>query len=128
MFDRTPLPGQNGFVRRWLLLAIGLSALLWTAAARPSSVAPDDINTMSGAESCLVAGDSHAPSDADLQWRAQHNTIAAVTESAWKSALVHAELAATPSACSFDPARAAGSPDPPVRFAPRYLRHTPLLI
>jgi hypothetical protein len=109
------------------LLAIGLSALLWTAAARTALVPPDNIIT-SGLESCLLAGDSHAPSDSDEQWRAQHHTIAAVTESIWKSALVHAELAATRSARPFDTVHAASSPDPPVRSAPHYLRHTPLLI
>ena len=33
------------------------------------------------AGSCLLAGDSHGPGDSDQQWRAQHHTIAAVTES-----------------------------------------------
>ena len=127
-FDRVPVTGQNGRVRRLLLLAMGLSALLWTAAARTGSVPPDDILTMSGVGSCLLAADSHGPSDSDQQWRARHHTIAAVTESVWKSAPVHAALAATPSAQAFETARAAGSPDPPVRSAPHYLRHTPLLI
>jgi hypothetical protein len=111
-----------------LLLAVGFSALLWMAAARTESIPPDDIVTTSGDGSCLLAGDSHAPSDSDQQWRAQHHTIAAVTESVWKSALVHAELAATPAAGAFDTAPAASPPDPPVRSAPHYLRHTPLLI
>lgn len=105
-----------------------LSALLWTAAARTGSIAPGDITTSSGAGSCLAAGDSQGPSDSDQQWRAQHHAIAAVTESIWKSALVHADLAATRAACVFDTARAASSPDPPARSAPHYLRHTPLLI
>ena len=126
-FDHNPVTRQNGLVRRLILLAMGLS-LLWTATARTGSVPPDDIVTMSGVGSCLVAGDSHRPGDSDQQWRAQHHTIAAVTESVWKSALVHAELAATPSARAFDPAGAVSSPDPPVRSAPHYLRHAPLLI
>jgi hypothetical protein len=111
-----------------ILLAISLSAVLWTAAARTGSAPPDDIITMSGVESCVLAGDSHGPSDSQQQWRAQHHTIAAVTESAWKSAPMHAALAATCSARAFDTARAGSSPDPPVRSAPLYLRHTPLLI
>ena len=115
-------------MRRWILLAIGLSALLWTATARTGSVPPDDSTTMSGVASSLLAGSSHGPGDSDQQWHAQHHTIAAVTESVWKSALVHADLAATPSRRAFDTARAPGSPDPPVRSAPHYLRHTPLLI
>jgi hypothetical protein len=112
-----------------IVLAIGLSALLWTATARTESVPQDDIITMSDAGSCLLlSGDSHGSGDSGRQWRAQRHTIAAVTESIWKSPLVHAELAATPSARAFDIARAAGSPDPPVRPSPHQLRHTPLLI
>jgi hypothetical protein len=116
-------------VRGLIVLAIGLSALLWTATARTGSVPQDDIITMSAAGSCLLlTGDSHEPGDSGPQWRAQPHTIAAVTESIWKSALVHAELATAPSARALDISRAASSPDPPVRPAPPYLLHTPLLI
>lgn len=115
-------------MRRLLVLAIGLSALLWTADARTGSAPPDDIILMSGAGSCRLASDSHEPSDSDRQWLAQLGTIAAVTESVWKSTLVHAALAATLTVSTFDTARAVGSPDPPVGSAPHYLRHTPLLI
>jgi hypothetical protein len=111
-----------------MLLALGLSALLWTATAGTGSVPPDDVIAMSDVESCLLAHDSHGTGDSDRQWRARHHTVAAVTESIWKSALVHAELAATRSARGCETARAASSPDPPVRSAPHYLRHTPLLI
>ena len=122
------MTSQNGQVRRLIVLAIGLSAFLWIATVRTGSVAQDDIITMSGVESCLLTGDSPGPDDSDRQWRAQPHTIAPVTESIWKSALVHAELAGTPSARAFDIARAASSPDPPVRPSPHHLRHTPLLI
>jgi hypothetical protein len=83
---------------------------------------------MSGAGSCLVAGASRTPSDSDQQWRAQHHTVAAVTESVWKSAPVHAALAAALAPRAFDTAHASTPQDPPVRSAPLYLRHTPLLI
>ena len=111
-----------------MLLAIGLSAVLWTAAARPETVPPDGISTMVDAGACRLTGDSPCPSDSDRQWRAQQQTIAAVTESVWKTALVHAALAATPSPLVVEPSLAASSPDPPVRSALPYLRHTPLLI
>jgi hypothetical protein len=117
---------QNERVRRVIVLAIGLSALLWTATARTGPVPQDDVITMSDAASVLSG--SHGPGAPDKQWRARHHAIAAVTESIWKSALVHAELAAAPSACAFDAPRAASSPDPPVRPASPYLLHTPLLI
>jgi hypothetical protein len=113
-------------VRRLTLLAIGLSALLWTAAAR-TPVAPDTIAAAGGASQAM-SGEAPEPTDSDRQWRAQQSTVAAVTESAWKSAPVHAAFAATRSAQTFDPSLAAGSPDPPARSALPYLRHTPLLI
>ena len=129
MFDRTPVTRQNGRVRRLILLAIGLSALLWTATAHTGSVPADDIITTSDAASCLLlTSGSHGPGDSDKQWRAPQYPIAAATESIWKSALVHAELATAPSPRAFDSARAASSPDPPVRPASPYLLHTPLLI
>lgn len=122
-------------------LAIGVSALLWIVTARPGPVPPDDIIAMLGVEGSTLAGHSHAGTKgssfedfepphggSDEQWRAQQHTIAAATESAWKSAPVHAALAATRSARPFETARAASSPDLPVRSAPYYLRHTPLLI
>ena len=91
-------------VRRLMLLAIGLFALLWTATARPESVPPDGITAMLAAGSSLVTGESHRTHDSDRQWRAQRDSIAAVTESVWKSAPVHAALAATRLARVFDPA------------------------
>jgi hypothetical protein len=107
---------------------MGLSALLWTATAGTGPMPPDDIVTASNVESCLLVGTSHESGDSGQQWRAHHHTIAAVTESVWKFGVVHAELACTPSPLVFDITRAASSPDPPVRSAPHYLRHTPLLI
>lgn len=111
-----------------MLVAIGLSALLWTAAARPASDLPGGITAMSGVESCALSADTDRPSNADLKWLSQLHTIGIVTESNWKSALVHVELGATRSARSVDISLAASSPDPPAASAPHYLRHTPLLI
>ena len=109
-----------------MLLAIGLSALVWTGAARTHSV-PSDVMTMTGTGACLT-GDPQGPGDSNRQWLAGPHAIAAVTESAWKSAVVHAELAATPSALTFDCQPAHNPRDRPARSAPHYLRHTPLLI
>jgi hypothetical protein len=111
-----------------MLLAIVVSALLWATAARPGSALPDDIITMSGAESCLLAGDSHEPGDSGREWRARHHTTTTATESVWKSAPVHAALAATRLAPAFDTVLATSSPAPAIRSAAPYLRHTPLLI
>jgi hypothetical protein len=114
-----------------MLVALGWSALVWAATAGapsgPSGPA-HDVGTMAVVTSAQLADHTPGPSDTDQQWRAQRHTIAAVTESVWKSGLVHADLAATPAARAFDTFRAASSPDPPVRSTAPYLRHTPLLI
>ena len=126
--DRIGITGQNDFVRRLVLLAIGLSAFLWAMNAGTRTVPPHDIFTMCGGGSCQLSGVSHTPGDSDQQWCGQHHTIAALTESLWKSAPVLAELAAGPSARVFDATRAVSSSDPPDRPAPPHLRPTPLLI
>ena len=119
-------------MRRWLLLTIGLSALLWTVDARTSAIAGSvpsgDIVAMSSVDACLIDSDSNDPGESDRQWRAQHDAVAPVTESVWKSAQVHADLAGTPLPLPFATTRAVSSPDPPSPSAPHYLRHTPLLI
>lgn len=127
-FDPVGLTGQNEIVRRLVLLAIGLSALLWTVAARSGPIPSQDIVKMSGVESRAVAGDSPGPIDPNLQWRAQHDAVAPTTESVWKSAPVHAAIAATRSRRTFETTLAVSSPDPPASPTPPYLRHTPLLI
>ena len=127
-FDRLAASRQNGCVRRLLLIAIGLSALLWAADARTRPIGADRFTLMSGAAAGQVAADSDTSGDSDFQWRARQHTIAAVTESPWKSAPVHAAMAATPAPRTFDPEQSASSPDPPARSALPYLRHTPLLI
>jgi hypothetical protein len=127
-FDGFAPTGQYGNVRRLMLLAIGLSALLWTVAARPAPVPVHDIVSMSAAESCAMSADSPTPLDSDLQWRAEHDAIGPITESMWKSAPVHAALAATRTSHLFDTLFIVSAPDPPAANAPPYLRHTPLLI
>jgi hypothetical protein len=111
-----------------MLLAIGLSALLWTVAARPGSIPVHDAVAMSAAASDAVSADSPTPLDSDLQWRAAHDAIGPITESVWKSAPVHAALAATRIPHLFDTILIVSAPDPPAAAAPPYLRHTPLLI
>jgi hypothetical protein len=126
-FDRAAGSRHDGHVRRVLLLAIGLSALVWAVSARPATEASSHITGLSAGEACQISADSKRSSDSDRQWRAQQHTIAAVTESQWKSAPVHVALA-TASTRTFEPSQAASSPDPPARPVPSYLRHTPLLI
>lgn len=111
-----------------MLLAIGLSAVLWTTAARTGPVPSQDIVKMSGVESRAVSGDSPGPIDPNLQWRAEHDAVAPTTESVWKSAPVHAALAATRAPRIFEVALAVSSADPPPASVLQYLRHTPLLI
>jgi hypothetical protein len=107
-----------------MLLAIGLAALLCVSMTRPGSIQGNDATTISGG----VVAESQSPHESDRQWLAQRRTIAAVTESIWKSAPVHAALAGTASARSCDTSAAAASAASPLHSAPSYLRHTPLLI
>lgn len=137
-FDDWRPAGQDGFVRGILLLAISLSALLWTVAARPAVVdvasgvpvhrSLGEGGSQTSAEARVVAADTEEPSQSQLKWLAQVHTIGIVTESIWKSSLVHADLGGTRSPRTVDISLAANSPDPPAAPAPPYLRHTPLLI
>ena len=129
-------------MRRLLLLAIGLSALLWTVSARPSGNVASGFSRTSdvasgfpvhrslgeGGSRTSAEADTDGPSQADLKWRAQLHTIGVVTESIWKSALVHSELGVSRAARPGESVLAFSSPDPPLSSVPHYLRHTPLLI
>ena len=110
-----------------LILAIGLSALLWATAARTGPVPSDVVASVASADICAVTGDS-PDGESDQQWRNAHHAIAVVTESVWKSSPVHAGLGATRVARLFEIARFVSSPDPPAASTPPYLLHTPLLI
>jgi hypothetical protein len=110
-----------------ILLAIGVSVLLW-AAARMGPAPADSISTMSAVGPCLLADCSHGHGDSDQHWQTQDRTIAAVSASVWKSAPVHAALAAVLSARAVDTPRPSRPQHPSVRSGPLYLRHTPLLI
>ena len=120
---------QNVPVRRLILLAIGVSLLLWTASVRTGGVPASDIPKVSGVESPLLVGaPPQPPSDTDEGWRAPYQSTVSVSESFWKSPQLHAALAAAPTSPLFGPADVSRSPDPPARSTPHYLRHTPLLI
>jgi hypothetical protein len=110
-----------------LILAIGLSALLWATAARTGPVPAHAITTMASADASAVTGGS-PEGESDQQWRNAHHAIAVVTESVWKSSPVHAGLGATRVTRLFEVARFVSSPDPPATSTPHYLLHTPLLI
>jgi len=111
-----------------MLLAIGLAALLCAATARPDAARPADAAGLSGVASALLAAESPSSGDPDRQWRPHYHVTAATSGSVWNSAPVHAALAAARSPRPLDTARVVRSHDPPVRSAPHYLRHTPLLI
>jgi len=108
-----------------MLLAIGLTALLCASTDRPGPAQPNAISTISGV---VVAAEPQGSRESSQQWHPHRQTIAAVTASVWKSAPVHAALAATRSARAFDTAVTDNAAQSPVRSAPPYLRHTPLLI
>jgi len=108
-----------------VLLAIGLVVLLCASTARPGSVQPNAISTISGV---VVAAEPLGPRESNQQWHPHRQTIAAVTESVWKSAPVHAALASTRSARAFETALRGHAAPSAARSALPYLRHTPLLI
>jgi hypothetical protein len=126
-FDGRPAIEQNVRVRRLILLAIGVSLLLWTLSVRTVGFPSGDIATMS-AEAPLLVGAPQPASDTDEHWRAPHQPTVSVSGSFWTSPQFHAELATAPTARLFDSAHVSTPPDPPARSAPHYLRHTPLLI
>lgn len=111
---------------RRVILALGLSALLW-AAARTGPLPADAISTVVSSEACAVTSDS-PERDSGQQWRKAHQAIAVVTESVWKSVPVHAGLGSTRVAPLFELARFVSAPEPPAASTPHYLLHTPLLI
>lgn len=115
-------------MRRLTLLAIFLSALLWTVSLRTNAVPTGDVFASAAAEACAVSADTRGPLDSDLLWRAAHDAIGPATESVWKSAPVHAALAATRTPLIFHAPLTPRAPDPPAAAALPYLRHTPLLI
>ena len=117
--------GQDASVRR-LILALGLSALLW-AAASTGPLPSDAVNTTFRAEACAVTSDS-PDGDSGQQWRKAYHAIAVITGSVWKSAPVHAGLGSTRNARLVELARFVSAPDPPAASTPHYLLHTPLLI
>jgi hypothetical protein len=108
-----------------MLLAIGLAVFLCASMGQPAPVQSDGISTMSG---LVVAAEPQGSSESRQHWHPLRQTSAAVTESVWKSAPVHAALAASRSARTIDTAVADGGAHSPTRSAPPYLRHTPLLI
>ncbi len=115
-------------MRRSILLAIGVSLLLWATSVRTGGVPAVDITKMSGVESALLVGAPQLPGETDEQWRAPYQSTVSVGESFWKSPQFHAGLATARTARLFGPAQVSTSTDPPARSAPHYLRHTPLLI
>ena len=109
-----------------LILALGLSALLW-AGARTAPLPAAAVTAVVSSEACAVTSDS-PERDSGQQWRKTRHAIAVVTESVWSSAPVHAELGSTRVARLFELAGFVSAPDPPAASTPHYLLHTPLLI
>lgn len=113
-------------MRRLILLAIGLTVLLGTTAARTAS-APPDIFSIAGVGTCISAP-THAPGDSDQQWHPAQRTTATVTESSWKSMAVQTGPTGTGLEHAFERALTGNAPRSLARSALHYLRHTPLLI
>jgi hypothetical protein len=113
---------------RGVLLTILFCLFVWATVAQVVPASSEAIMTVVGADGCSRRNDPRSTGDSDRQWNAQHHTNASITESVWKSPLVHAELAGARCPDVFVAMRNADLPDPPrTRPAPGHLLRIPLL-
>jgi hypothetical protein len=116
-------------MRRGGLLAILFCAFLWATVAHVAPASSNAIITAAGADGCSQRNDPQSTGDSDRQWDARPHTNASITESVWKSPLVHAELASARCNDAFAATRNAELPAPRrSRPAPGHLLRIPLLI
>jgi len=125
-------------VLRRLLLAAVLCASAWAFADRlvdgraadtPGSVAAaSGVSVLPDGSPSSDAGHSTGPDGTDSWWDAGTRTIAALTESVWRSQLHHAELAGVAGLDRFDPVRHRARPDRRTPPAAPHRHRIPLLI
>lgn len=125
----TPLraAGQNGRVIRGLLLALVLWSATWATSARVMPVAPDTTTLGAAAEICS-GHDPWNTGHPDSWWGASTRFSAHLTESLWKSSVVHAELAGAPNVDVLVAVLDVRAPHPPARVTAPHLLRIPLLI
>jgi len=119
-------------VRRWLL-AFLFCSLAWTAPAQMGAPAVgSDAATIRAATADVPCESGAAvpqdPGGRSSQWIAADRASASVTESVWKSSLVHAALAAARSTDLFVRTAPPDRRDRPSSHRSPHLRHAPLLI
>lgn len=119
---------HNWAVLRGVLLAIVFVLSTWATVAQVVPAAAEATMTLAGADSCSELDGPMSSGDSDGQWHAQHRTNASVTESVWKSPLVHAGLAGVRCPNMFVSIRTSDGLDYPTPHAPRHPLAIPLLI
>lgn len=87
-----------------------------------------DATPMAATGPCVAAEEIPPGSDSDGQWHLAPRTNASLTESLWKSFLIHADLAGVRCADLFVAHHTADPPDRPARHSPNLPRRIPLLI
>lgn len=119
--------GENGIVLRRALLALLLCIIGW---ATPALVTPAP-HTAAGVvplEASLEADASERTQNPDLHWDAQRRASFSSTQSLWKSASIHAELAHTVAGEAFVATGTHQLPRSRTHRPSGHLLSTPLLI
>ncbi len=114
-------------MRGRLLLAILLSVTAWATLAQllqPSAAVAHAAHISAETE----ARRPGSTGDSDTRWGAGDRASVSVTESLWKSSVVHAQLAGTPSGNVFVETDVSPRRDRPAHYRSSHLIHIPLLI
>lgn len=118
---------QNDAVRR-RLVALLFCLAAWATLAHIVPPSADAANALADVCSERDAGVPGGAGDSDSRWNAGYRANVSVTESLWKSSVVHADLAAAHSGDVFIDTDTVDRRDRPTRSRSAHLLHTPLLI
>ena len=114
---------HNWPVLRGVLLAVVFVWSVWATGAQIVHASPEAASTLAGAGACSELDGPRSTGDSDGEWTAQHQARASVTESVWKSPLVHAGLAGARCPDLFVAIR---TPDAPITVrAPHLITRSP---
>jgi hypothetical protein len=111
------------------LLALLFCLTAWATLAQMVPASADTTtNAAAGVSSETQAGAPRGAGDSDNRWDARYRANVSVTESLWKSSVVHADLAAARSGEMFIETYTVGRRDRPTGNRSAHLLHIPLLI
>ena len=108
------------------LAAIVFCSTLWAAFGQ---IAPESLAAPASTPSAAIAqAPDGCTTDTDGEWTPQHGAAASITESAWKTRILHAGFSAAANARAVVGEALTDSPAARAPAAPSYLLHRPLLI